>query len=107
MPTAGSVPNAVNDEMFAQLREHWNDGQIVAMISLFGFLNRWNDIFATPLEDEALAIGLKAPRAAWLGGRQTSEERLNNVMDALLNKLLNNPASTQGGYKLGGCSKAA
>ena len=59
---AGVVPNAVTDEMFAKLREHWSDGQIieiVAMISMFGFLNRWNDTFATPLEDEALAIGQK------------------------------------------------
>jgi uncharacterized peroxidase-related enzyme len=59
---AGVVPNRVTDEMFAKLREHWSDGQIVeivAMISLFGFLNRWNDTFATPLEDEAVAIGEK------------------------------------------------
>lgn len=59
---AGVVPNAVTDEMFEKLREHWSDDQIieiVAMISMFGFLNRWNDTFATPLEDEALAIGQK------------------------------------------------
>jgi uncharacterized peroxidase-related enzyme len=59
---AGGVPNGVTDEMFANLREHWSDGQIVeivAMIALFGFLNRWNDTLATPLEDEALAIGQK------------------------------------------------
>ena len=57
---AGGVPNAVTDEMFAELRRHWGDGQIVeivAMISLFGFLNRWNDTFATPIEDGALAVG--------------------------------------------------
>ena len=59
---AGSVPNDVTDEMFVKLRKHWSDGQIVeivAMIALFGFLNRWNDTFATPIEDGALAIGLK------------------------------------------------
>ena len=57
---AGVVPNAVTDEMFAKLREHWSDGQIVeivAMIALFGFLNRWNDTLATPIEDEALVVG--------------------------------------------------
>jgi len=51
---AGSVPNAVSDEMFAELREHWSAGQIVeivAMIALFGFLNRWNDTLATPIDD--------------------------------------------------------
>lgn len=70
---AGGVPNAVTDEMFAKLRDHWGDGQIieiVAMIALFGFLNRWNDTFATPLEDEALAIGQKylAPHG-WEAGK--------------------------------------
>ncbi len=57
---AGGVPNGVTDEMFAKLRKHWSDGQIVeivAVIALFGFLNRWNDTLATPLEDEALAVG--------------------------------------------------
>ena len=69
----GGVPNGVTDEMFAKLREHWSDGQIVeivAMIALFGFLNRWNDTLATPLEDEALALGEKylAPHG-WEAGR--------------------------------------
>jgi uncharacterized peroxidase-related enzyme len=70
---AGGVPNEVTDEMFAELREHWSDGQIVeivAMIALFGFLNRWNDTLATPIEDEALAVGEKylAPHG-WEAGR--------------------------------------
>jgi alkylhydroperoxidase family enzyme len=70
---AGGVPNGVTDEMFARLREHWSDGQIVeivATIALFGFLNRWNDSLATPLEDEALAVGEKylAPHG-WEAGK--------------------------------------
>ncbi len=70
---AGAVPNDVTDEMFAKLREHWSDGQvveIVAMIALFGFLNRWNDTFATPIEDAAFAIGQKylAPHG-WEAGK--------------------------------------
>lgn len=70
---AGGVPNAVTDEMFAKLRQHWSDGQIleiVAMIALFGFLNRWNDTFATPIEDGALAVGEKylAPHG-WEAGK--------------------------------------
>jgi uncharacterized peroxidase-related enzyme len=54
---AGGVPNAVTDEMFMELRKHWSDDQvveIVGVIAMFGFLNRWNDTFATPLEDEPL-----------------------------------------------------
>ncbi|MBX9842171.1 MAG: carboxymuconolactone decarboxylase family protein [Xanthobacteraceae bacterium] len=59
---AGCVPNAVTDEMFMDLRRHWNDEQvveIVGVIAMFGFLNRWNDTFATPLEDEPLEYGEK------------------------------------------------
>ena len=59
---AGCVPNAVTDEMFMELRKHWNDAQvveIVGVIAMFGFLNRWNDTFATPLEDEPLEYGEK------------------------------------------------
>jgi uncharacterized peroxidase-related enzyme len=57
---AGCVPNAVTDEMFAELRAHWSDGEVVeiiAVIAMFGFLNRWNDTFATPLEESPLAFG--------------------------------------------------
>ncbi len=49
----GQSPNQVNDDDFAQLKEHWNDDQaaaIVAVIAMFGFLNRWNDTAATTLE---------------------------------------------------------
>src|SRR5262249_28318297 len=59
---AASVPNAVTDEMFAELRKYWTEEQIVeiiGVISVFGFLNRWNDTLATPLEDEPIAIGKK------------------------------------------------
>lgn len=57
---AGCVPNAVTDEMFTALHTCWSDDQIVeivAVISYFGFLNRWNDTLATPLEDEPLHFG--------------------------------------------------
>ena len=57
---AGCVPNAVTDEMFLQLRKHWSEEQIVeivGLIALFGFLNRWNDTMATPLEDEPAHFG--------------------------------------------------
>lgn len=59
---AASVPNGVTDEMFAELRKHWTKVQIVEMvgvIALFGFLNRWNDTLATPLEEEPIELGEK------------------------------------------------
>jgi uncharacterized peroxidase-related enzyme len=59
---AGSVPNDVSDAMFAALRKHWSDNQVVeilAVIATFGFLNRWNDTLATPLEEEPIHVGEK------------------------------------------------
>lgn len=50
---AGAVPNAVNEEIMNNLKAHWNERQIVrllAAVSLYGFLNRWNDSMATSLE---------------------------------------------------------
>jgi uncharacterized peroxidase-related enzyme len=70
---AGSVPNAVDDELFARMRQFWSDDDIVeitGVIALFGFMNRWNDTMATPLEDEPIEVGDKhlAPRG-WTGAR--------------------------------------
>src|SRR5438132_493414 len=59
---ASVVPNQVTPGHFEELRRHWDDGQIVeilAVIGLFGFLNRWNDSMATDLEDPPM----------WLAGR--------------------------------------
>jgi uncharacterized peroxidase-related enzyme len=57
---AGAVPNAVTDEMFTELKKYWSEEQIVeivGVIAVFGFLNRWNDTMATPLEDEPIEVG--------------------------------------------------
>ena len=59
---AAAVPNDVTDEMFAALRRHWTDEQIVeivGVIAFFGFMNRWNDTMATPLEAEPIEVGRK------------------------------------------------
>ena len=59
---AGQSPNGVTDEMFATLGDYYDvpaQLDIVAVISLFGFLNRWNATLATELESlpaESLAI---------------------------------------------------
>lgn len=70
---AASVPNGVTDEMFAGVRKHWTENQIVeilAVVSVFGFLDRWNDSLGTPLEAEPLAIAkrLLQPRG-WTVGK--------------------------------------
>jgi len=57
---AAQVPNAVTDEDFEDLKTHFSDEQIVeiiAVISLFGFLNRFNDTMATTLEPAAVVAG--------------------------------------------------
>ena len=44
--------------------------EIVGVIAMFGFLNRWNDTFATPLEDEPLEFGEKHLTAqGWDAGK--------------------------------------
>jgi alkylhydroperoxidase family enzyme len=56
---AGAQPNEVTDEMFERAKRYWTDGQIVeivALISYFGFMNRYNDTMATPLEDEPIEV---------------------------------------------------
>ena len=46
-------PNAVGDADFAALKEYFSEREIVeivAVLSLYGFLNRWNDTLKTELE---------------------------------------------------------
>ncbi len=53
---AGQSPNAVTDGDFTECRRFYSDEQITAIVavcSLFGFLNRWNDTMATTLEAPA------------------------------------------------------
>lgn len=59
---AASQPNDVSDEMFDQMKRHWTEGQIVeiaGVVAMFGFMNRWNDTMATPLEAEPIEVGEK------------------------------------------------
>ncbi|MEM7099896.1 MAG: carboxymuconolactone decarboxylase family protein [Pseudomonadota bacterium] len=54
---AGQVPNDVDADHFTALKAHFSDRQIVqivGVISLFGFLNRWNDTMATSLEEDPI-----------------------------------------------------
>lgn len=55
---ASVLPNDVNENIQANLRKYWDDGEIVEMlgvVSLFGFLNRWNDSMGTVIEEGAVA----------------------------------------------------
>ncbi|KZN48907.1 carboxymuconolactone decarboxylase family protein [Pseudoalteromonas luteoviolacea] len=57
---ASSVPNAVDNTIESELKKYWDDGEIVeilGVISLFGYLNRWNDSMGTSLESGAIDAG--------------------------------------------------
>jgi uncharacterized peroxidase-related enzyme len=70
---AASQPNAVTDELFGQMKTHWSEEEIVeilGVVAMFGFLNRWNDSMATPLEPIAEAVAKKALGArGWTAGK--------------------------------------
>jgi len=73
---AASQPNDVTDELFEKMKRHWSEGQIVeiaATVALFGFLNRWNDTMATPLEEEPIEVG---ERGGEVGRRHAAVEVL-------------------------------
>ena len=57
---ASMVPNAVDAKIKERLYKHWDEGEIVEMlgvISLFGYLNRWNDSMGTNIEEGAVDSG--------------------------------------------------
>jgi uncharacterized peroxidase-related enzyme len=70
---ASCVPNAVDNTLRDRLYSHWDEGEIVEMlgvISLFGFLNRWNDTMATSLEAGAIESGWKyLGKYGWVAGK--------------------------------------
>lgn len=64
---ASAVPNSVDADISERLHQYWDDGEIVeilGVIALFGYLNRWNDSMGTSLESPANADGEK-----YLGGQ--------------------------------------
>ncbi len=70
---ASQVPNAVDQNIKTQLHKYWNEGEIVEMlgvISLFGYLNRWNDSMGTTIEDGAVESGeLYLGKYGWEKGK--------------------------------------
>ena len=69
---AASQPNGMTDALFAATQQHWSDDQIVeilGVVAMFGFLNRWNDTMATPLEALPDAVAAKAIGNSWSAGK--------------------------------------
>lgn len=77
---SSTVPNAVNDEISENLRKHWDDGEIVeilGVIALFGFLNRWNDSMGTEIETGAIESGEKyLKRTGWTTGKHVYKKNI-------------------------------
>ena len=58
---AALVPNETTDAHFETLRRYFSEEEIVELvgvISLFGWLNRWNDTMATELEQQPLSFAV-------------------------------------------------
>ena len=70
---ASVVPNSVDQMISENLRRHWDEGEIVeilGVIALFGYLNRWNDSMGTSLEIPAQESGQQFLAGhGWTGGK--------------------------------------
>jgi len=61
---AAFTPPLVTDETFANLKNYFSDDEIielVGVISAFAFLNKWNSVLATEIENEPLNFMRKNP----------------------------------------------
>lgn len=76
---AGSVPNMVTDEDTDAVKAHFGeDGvvEILAVVSWYGFLNRWNDSLATELEEIAFDKASKTlAETSWDAGKHRPKSR--------------------------------
>jgi alkylhydroperoxidase family enzyme len=75
---AGQSPNEANSAHFTALKDHFSEEQIVqavGVVSLFGFLNRWNDTMATTLEKAPMAFAKASLDAfSWAAGKHGPSE---------------------------------
>ena len=72
---ASMIPVNVSENTEKQLHNYWSDNDIVeimGVIALFGYLNRWNDVMATTLEDDATSSGEDLLKGvSWNVGKHT------------------------------------
>jgi len=75
---AAQTPALTSDAEKAALKAHFSDEQIIEIISviaLFGFLNRWNDAMETTLEDAPSAFaGNTLAAGGWAAGKHGAGE---------------------------------
>ena len=70
---SGGVPNGATDDHFAELGRYWTESEMVEMvcvISMFGFLNRFNDTLANELEPDAVEFSdAHLAQSGWTVGK--------------------------------------
>ena len=70
---ASAVWDKDTSGLFERMKRHWTAPQIVEIagaVALNGFLNRWNDTMAVPLEPEPIEFGEKhLKRHGWKVGK--------------------------------------
>jgi uncharacterized peroxidase-related enzyme len=78
---AGQTPNAVTDAEFEDLQRYFDEREImeiIGVVCLFGFLNRWNDTLATELESVPLNFAsTNLPAESWTPGKHAAESPAN------------------------------
>ena len=70
---SSSIPNAVDESLMLRMKQYWSENDIVeimGVIALFGYLNRWNDSMATTIEPAAIQSGeTLLAKAGWETGK--------------------------------------
>jgi len=76
---AGATPNATEPENFAEMREYFSDTQIIeilAVIAVGGYLNRWNDTIATVTDQESIDFANEVLRpVGWEPGKHVGADK--------------------------------
>ena len=72
---ASSVPVSTSQELEELLHHHWDETdilEIMSVIALFGYLNRWNDVMGTSLEEDAKDSAEGLLQDQWDIGKHTT-----------------------------------
>ena len=72
---ASSVPVNTSQELEQLLQHHWDETdilEIMSVIALFGYLNRWNDVMGTSLEEDAKDSAESLLQSHWNIGKHTT-----------------------------------
>ena len=71
---ASSVPVSISQDLESSLKEEWSETdilEIMSVIALFGYLNRWNDVMGTSLENDAKESAETLLKSHWEIGKHS------------------------------------